>query len=67
MKNIGTYAKAIVGFVAPGLVTLGAALTNASDGGKAITQTEWLGALIACVVTAAGVYAVKNTPQNPEA
>ena len=65
MKNVGRYAKAIVGFVAPGLVTLGAALTDASDGGKSITQTEWLVALIACVATSAGVYAVKNKePQS---
>ena len=60
MKNIGRYTKAIVGFVAPGLVIVATALTDASDGGSSITQTEWISAGIACVLTAAGVYAVKN-------
>ena len=60
MKNIGRYAKAVVGFVAPGLIVIGSAVTNASDGGSQITTAEWVTALVACVATSAGVYAVKN-------
>ena len=60
MNSVGRYAKAVVGFVAPGCVVLGSALADASDGGSKITVAEWVTALIACVVTSAGVYAVKN-------
>lgn len=61
-KKVGTYAKAIVGFVAPGIVTLGSALTAGSDGGTNITGSEWLTALIACLVTGGFVYAIPNKP-----
>lgn len=64
MKGIGKYWKAIAGFVAPGAVALGAALTAGSDGGTSITTTEWISAGIACVVTSAAVYRVQNKP-NP--
>jgi hypothetical protein len=60
MKNVSKYWKAIIGFVAPGIVILGSALTDASDGGSTITSTEWITALVACVATAGGVYAKAN-------
>jgi glucose uptake protein GlcU len=60
--KIGTYAKAILGFVTPGLVVLGSALTDSSDGGSKITGTEWLTAAIAALVTGGAVYAKSNAP-----
>jgi hypothetical protein len=60
MDKIRPYWKAVVGFVAPAAVTIGAAVTSSSDGGTRITQTEWITALVACVVTSAGVYGVPN-------
>jgi hypothetical protein len=61
-RKIGTYFKAIVGFVAPGVVAIGSALTVNSDGGGNITQYEWVSALIACLVTGGFVYAIPNQP-----
>jgi hypothetical protein len=57
--------KAIVGFLAPALVFLGGAVLADSDGGTAITSSEWLQALIAAVVTSAGVFAAGNKSVNP--
>jgi hypothetical protein len=62
MSKISTYAKAIAGVAVPGLVTLGSAITAGSDGGTNITGSEWLTALIACVVTGGTVWAVPNRP-----
>lgn len=58
---LAPYAKAIVGFLAPGAVLIGAAVQDGSAGGAAITSAEWVQAIVACVVTAAGVYAIPNT------
>lgn len=60
MDRIAPYWKAVVGFVAPGAVALGAAVTEASDGGSSITGAEWTTALVACVVTSAAVFSVPN-------
>lgn len=60
MNRIAPYWKAVVGFVAPGAVLIGSAVTEASDGGSTITTAEWVTALVACVVTSAGVYGVAN-------
>lgn len=65
MEKIAPYWKAVVGFVAPGVVTLGAAVTEASDGGSHITTAEWVTALVACVVTSTAVWGVPN--RDPEA
>jgi hypothetical protein len=54
------YLKALVAFIAPGAVVIGASVTEASVGGTAITAGEWITAAVACIVTAAGVYAVPN-------
>lgn len=64
MKKIRPYAKAVVGFIAPGAVILGSAVTAASDGGTRITGAELVTAAVACVVTAAGVYRVRNTGED---
>lgn len=57
------YWKAGVAFVAPGAVLVGAAVTEASEGGTTITTSEWVTALVACVVTSGAVYAA---PKNRE-
>ncbi len=63
MPNLAQYWKAILGFIVPGVVTLGSAITDGSDGGSRITATEWVTALIACVLTAGAVAAKANAPQ----
>lgn len=60
MSKIAPYWKAVVGFVAPGAVTLGSAVLDTSDGGSRITSTEWITALVACLVTSAAVYSAPN-------
>lgn len=62
MNTVSRYWKAVVGFIAPGAVLVGAATLSESVGGDRITQSEWITALVACVVSASGVYAVRNTP-----
>ena len=60
-RYVKPYAKALVGFLAPGAVAVAAAVTEASHGGSTVTGAEWLGALAACFVTAGAVWAVPNT------
>jgi hypothetical protein len=64
MKNIGLYAKAIVAFVTPGLVALGAALVDTSDAGSGVSGREWVGIALACLATAGVVAAVPNARQS---
>lgn len=65
MKRIAPYAKALVGFITPGAVLIGAAVTEASDSGSRITTAEWVTALVACIVTGGAVYRTPN--KDPEA
>lgn len=67
LKKIAPYWKAVIGFITPGVVGLVAAVQDASPGGSAVTGPEWVGIGAACVLTSAGVYAVKNapTPSDP--
>lgn len=65
MNTVSRYWKAVVGFIAPGAVLIGAATLSESAGGDHITQSEWITALVACIVTASGVAAVRNTPAAP--
>lgn len=60
MDRIAPYWKAVVGFIAPGAVVIGASVLEASSGGTSITQGEWITAVVAMVVTGAGVYGAKN-------
>lgn len=60
--NIARYWKAVIGFIAPGAVLIGAATLSESAAGDRITQAEWITALVACIVTAGGVATVKNAP-----
>lgn len=64
MEKITPYLKAVVGFIAPGAVILTSAVTTGSAGGEAITNGEWVTALCATVITAAGVYAIPNAPAD---
>jgi hypothetical protein len=64
LTKIAPFYKAIVGSVAPGAVLITAAVQDSSPGGSAITTAEWVTALVACVVTAGGVAAVKNQPRE---
>lgn len=63
MNTLAPYFKAVVGFIAPGATFLTAAVLAGSDGGTAITQAEAITAVAACIITAAGVYAVPNKPE----
>ena len=60
LEQLAPYWKAVLGFVAPGAVVIGSAVTEASDGGTAITGAEWVTAIVACIVTGSAVYAVPN-------
>jgi len=61
LEKITPYAKAIVGFIAPGAVILTSSVTSGSDGGTLVTAAEWVTAACACIITAAAVYAVPNS------
>ena len=62
MNALAPYYKAVMGFLAPGAVVIIASVPEASDGGTAITGSEWVTALCTAIVTAAGVYAIPNRP-----
>lgn len=65
LDSIKPYLKAVVGFVAPGVATLVAAVQDASPGGSTITSTEWVGILAACVLTGGAVFYTPN--KDPQA
>lgn len=60
MDKARPYFKAILGFVTPGVVVIGTAVTATSDGGGSITGSEWVAALVAAVVTGGAVFTVSN-------
>lgn len=64
---VGRYRKAVLGFVAPGAVIIGASVTSASDGGTSITAAEWVTAVVACIVSGVAVGAVGNSKPAPPA
>lgn len=66
LPKIAPYAKALVGFVSPGIVGLVAAVQDASPGGSAVTVPEWVGILAACVLTGGAVFAVPNKDPRAE-
>ena len=64
------YLKAIYAFVSAGSVPLLGAITESSDNGSAITQGEWITALVTGLVAGLGVAALPNRapqgqPDNP--
>lgn len=66
MNKVGQYWKAIMGFVAPGVVVLGSAVTSGSAGGTNITRAEWISAAVAAFATASAVYVKGNNPAVAE-
>lgn len=62
MTKVSQYYKAIAAFIAPGAVIIGSAVQDSSAGGSAIVTAEWVTAVVACVVTAAGVYVAPKKP-----
>ena len=60
MNSFAQHWKAILGFVVPGVVTLASAVAPSSGGGTRITSTEWITAMLACVLTSGAVYAKSN-------
>ena len=59
-SSVAPYAKAIVGFITPGVVILAGALLDASPGGGSITPAEWAAVAVACLTTGTVVYATPN-------
>lgn len=68
MNALAPYFKAVVAFIAPGAVVITSSVLPGSDGGTFITQAEAITAACACILTAAGVYAVANraAPAEPK-
>jgi hypothetical protein len=60
LDAIKPYAKAFVGFVAPGVASLVVAVQDASQGGSAVTGPEWIGIGAACLLTGGAVFATPN-------
>lgn len=60
MNKAAQYWKAILGFIVPGAVIIGSSVLEGSDGGTTITTSEWITALVACIVTAGAVAAKGN-------
>lgn len=60
MEKVAPYWKAVVGFLAPGLLVIVSAVLEGSAGGVEITQAEWVTAVATAFITSAGVYTVRN-------
>jgi hypothetical protein len=60
MGNWQQYWKGILGFLVPGAVIIGSAVTSDSDGGSTITGSEWVTAIVAMIVTGAAVTVKAN-------
>lgn len=68
MEKLAPYWKAVVGFIAPGLLVLVSSVIEGSAGGVEITAAEWITAIATSFITSAGVYTVPNRPlpeKNP--
>jgi hypothetical protein len=59
------YWKAVLAFIAPAAGVLIFAVNEASAGGEAITQAEWVTALCTAVVTSGSVAAKGNVARKP--
>lgn len=55
------FAKAVAGFVTPGVVAFAGAITDGSDGGSRVTNNEWSVIILAMLATGGAVFAVKNS------
>jgi hypothetical protein len=65
VNRIQPYAKAVIGFVTPGVVALVAAVQDGSPGGSSITGPEVVGIVAACVITGGAVFTVPNRRRIP--
>lgn len=63
MTLINEYRKAIAALLVPPLALLGVALTDASDGGGAVTGPEWVNIAIAALLGTTAVALIPNEPQ----
>lgn len=61
-EKIAEYRKAIAGLLVPALIVLGASLFAGSDGGTAVTLSEWVTIAIAALGTSTAVAGVANKP-----
>jgi len=66
MEKIAPYLKAVAGILVPFAGQVLAAMQDASPGGSAITQTEWVTAVLTSFVAGAAVWAVPNKDPNAE-
>jgi hypothetical protein len=64
LNTVKPFLKAITAFVAPGVVALVQAVSDASPAGPHVTGPEWIGIVAACILTSAAVYAVPNLPRK---
>jgi hypothetical protein len=60
--SIAPYAKAVTAFVSTAATTLVASLLVGSDGGAAITTTEWITIAATSIVATLAVFSVPNKP-----
>lgn len=60
------FAKAVAGFVTPGIVVFLNSITDGSDGGGVVTNNEWSAIGLAMVATGAAVFSVKNRNAKEE-
>lgn len=54
--------KAIVGFFTPGIIAFGVAIATESPGGDTVTAAEWVGIVLAMLVTGGLVFTVPPAP-----
>ena len=62
---LAPYAKALAAFVTPAVTLAIGFVAAPSDGGTAVTASEWLTMAAACLATAGFVYAVPNKAVAP--
>jgi hypothetical protein len=55
------FAKAVAGFVTPGIIAFLGAITDGSDGGGHVTNNEWSVIGLAMFATGGAVFAVRNS------
>lgn len=65
LSKVPQFWKALIAFAAPGASVLAMAVLPGGDGGSHITQAEWVTALVAAVITSAGVALKSNAPKPP--
>lgn len=64
--NLSTYSKAVAGALVGGLTALSLAFTAGSDGGSAVTPSEWVTVALAVVIGTGIVYAAPANKSSDE-